>query len=139
MRTSFVCAAMMVAVAWMQPVRAQTASPAGQVTAASLAAACGVVEGDPVYAEASGYCRGFLTGAGQYHVEISRSGGAPALFCLSDPAPSLDQVAASFAAWVKANPQYGEDKAVDGLMRWATTTYPCPQPSPAPARRAGRR
>lgn len=99
-------------------------APATTVTTAALAELCGA---DSV--AALGYCRGFLVGAGQYHGEISSPGGRPAIFCLPDPAPAVETAQASFVAWAKANPQYAGDKAINGLLRWAQATYPCPMPT----------
>jgi hypothetical protein len=82
---------------------------------------------------ARGYCRGFLVGVGQYHAEVTRPGGRAPIFCLPEPTPTLEAAQASFAAWSRANAQHGGEKAVDGLLRWAAATYPCPTP-PAPAR-----
>jgi len=108
--------------------QAQTATTATAatttLTTAGLAELCGA-EG----VAALGYCRGFLVGAGQYHGEISSPGGRPAIFCLPDPAPAVETAQASFIAWAKANPQHAGDKAINGLLRWAQATYPCPKPT----------
>ncbi|WP_424811904.1 Rap1a/Tai family immunity protein [Roseococcus sp. YIM B11640] len=110
---------------------AQTASPAtGPLSTATLANLCAAAP-DGEGAMAVGYCRGFIIGAWQYHTEITRPGGAPAVFCLPDPAPTLDAAQSAFVAWVAANPGYGNDKAIDGLMRWAASAYPCPTSAPA--------
>ena len=111
---------------------AQTAAP--PLSTATLANLCSVAAADPETTEALGFCRGFLVGAWQYHVEITRPGGRPPIFCLPTSAPTMEAAQASFVAWVAANPQYGNDKALDGLMRWAATTYPC-----APAAKPGKR
>ncbi|RAI59220.1 Rap1a/Tai family immunity protein [Roseicella frigidaeris] len=110
-------------------------APAQGTTTATLAEACASEGRDVAGATATGYCRGFMTGAGQYHREISVS--RPPIFCLPDPSPSFDAAQASFVAWARSNPQYGAEPAVDGLMRWAATTYPCPA-QPTPAGRASR-
>jgi len=116
--------------------QATAASPAvTPLSTATLANLCGAT-GEGEAAMARGYCRGFIIGVGQYHAEITRSGGPRPAFCLPDPAPSLEAAQASFVAWAASNPQYASDKAVDGLLRWASTAYPCPQ---ATARRAGQR
>ncbi len=112
---------------------AQTAgsppAPASTLTTATLGELCA----SEVEA-ARGYCRGFLVGVGQYHAEVTRPGGRAPIFCLPDPAPTLEAAQASFATWSRANAQHGGEKAVDGLLRWAAATYPCPTP-PARARR----
>ncbi|PPQ33894.1 hypothetical protein CCS01_13195 [Rhodopila globiformis] len=65
-----------------------------------------------------------MTGAGQYNREISQN--RPEFLCLPDPSPTFEAAQASFVAWARANPQYANELAVDGLMRWAAATYPCP-------------
>lgn len=107
-----------------------------------LAALCAATGTDSDSTTAAGYCRGFIVGVGQYNVEISRPGGILPAFCLPQPTPTLEFVQASFVAWVNANPQHRDSKAVDGLLRWASTTYPCAAPAPTPAaapRRGGQR
>ena len=118
------------------PAAAQEAAPLPPLTTGVLAALCGAHGGDAESATAVGYCRGFIVGVGQYNVEISRPGGILPAFCLPQPAPTLQSVQASFVAWVNANPQHSDSKAVDGLLRWAATTYPCAAPAP---RRAAQR
>jgi len=127
------CAAMAMAAAWMPTAQAQPAP--GQVTTGVLAGFCG----DSASEAERGFCQGFLIGAGQYHVEVSRPGGSPSVFCLPTPAPSLEQAQADFVTWSQAHPQYAGDKAIDGLMRWSANAYPCPPPPAAPTRPRARR
>ena len=112
---------------------AQAIVPA--LTTGVLAALCGATGGDAESATAVGYCRGFIIGVGQYAVAMSRPGGIRPVFCLPTPSPTQDVAQASFVAWAAANPQYTDDKAVDGLLRWAAATYPC---AAAPRRAAQR-
>jgi Rap1a immunity proteins len=108
-------------------------------TVADLASVCAIPPSAPDYTAATYFCRGFLAGAGQYHAAIHPEGSPnPRIFCLPDPRPRLVDVAASFVAWAQANPQYGTEMAVDGLMRFAQQTYPCP-PMSAPSSASGRR
>lgn len=120
--------------AFAQTAVAQATVPA--LTTGVLAALCGATGGDAESATATGYCRGFIIGVGQYAAAMSRPGGIQPIFCLPTPSPTQDVAQASFVAWVAANPQYTDDKAVDGLLRWAATTYPCAAAAP---RRAARR
>lgn len=96
-------------------------------TVSDLAAVCGARAGE-TNAEAAIYlCHGFLAGVGQYHTATRRPGTPhPPLYCPPDPPPSINQTAAGFAAWARANPQFTLEPAVDGLIRWAQRTYPCP-------------
>lgn len=116
---------------------AQTAAPtaAGPVTTGNLASLCGAALTEEVGHVSQAFCRGFIVGVGQYHTEISRPGGRPAIFCLPTPTPSLEAAQASFVAWAAAHPQHASELAVDGLLRWAAATYPCPTPPARGARR----
>jgi len=101
-----------------------------------LAALCGASEQDPYRPAALAYCQGFFVAVGQYHHALTAQGGAQRpIFCLPSPSPTFDQARSSFVAWVRANPQYTGERAIDGLMRFAADTYPCPA---APVTRPGR-
>lgn len=119
------------------PALAQASAPLPQLSTGVLAALCGATGTDADSMTAVGYCRGFIVGVGQYHIEITRPGGIMPAFCLPQPTPTLDFVQTSFVAWAAANPDQAETKAVDGLMRWAATTYPCA--APAASMRRGQR
>jgi hypothetical protein len=135
MRHAMIIAAGVAVLAIGQHAAAQ--APTRGVTTTTLAEACASKDGDVTGAIAVGYCRGFMSGAGQYHREISAD--RPAIFCLPSPSPSFEAAQASFVAWVRANPQHAGEPAVDGLMRWAAATYPCPPQAAVPAARATRR
>lgn len=117
---------------------AQTGAPAAPpapLTTATLANLCASPGGEGDLDRAVGFCRGFIIGAGQYHNEITRPGGRASIFCLPNPAPTIEAAQASFVAWAAAHPDRGAERAVDGLLRWAAATYPCPAPPARPARR----
>jgi hypothetical protein len=118
--------------------------PSGIVThvqsAADLAAVC-----DPSWSgvprlEAIAYCQGFLTAAGQYHTLLHPAGGrARPLYCPTPAGPTIAQSGLAFAAWVRANPAHSSEPALDGFLRWAQATLPCPPAAepmhkPRPAR-----
>ena len=108
-------------------------------TVADLAAVC-----DPAWTglprlEAIAYCQGFLTSAGQYHSLLyPRNGPARPLFCVPTPGPSIAQSGLAFANWARQNPTRGGEPALDGLLRWAQASYPCPAAAPPRAPRAAR-
>jgi hypothetical protein len=114
--------------------QAATTTMAEPVTTATLASICAATSPN-AESPLTGYCRGFMVGAGQYHHAVSTATSRP-IFCLPSPTPSIEQVQSAFVQWARGNTQYGQERAVDGLMRFAAATYPCP-PAPTPAR--GRR
>ncbi|HYZ64095.1 MAG TPA: Rap1a/Tai family immunity protein [Acetobacteraceae bacterium] len=99
-----------------------------------LANLCAASESDPGGQAARAWCYGFIVSAGQYHTALTAADPSRGrIFCLPEPAPTLDEFRRDFVAWAQSNPQYGDDKAIDGLARFAASKYPCPS-SPPPAR-----
>lgn len=104
-------------------------------TTGDLADLCGAAASDPMRGAAIGWCHGFILATAQYHSTIAarRSAGHP-LFCIPTDSPTFDQVRANFVTWARANPQFEKERAVDGLLRFAAATYPCPNRAPAARR-----
>ena len=124
------------------PVLAQQGRAPGHVTevrtVSDLAAVCDPQMRGVERLESIAYCQGYLTAAGQAHTALHPVGGPRRpLFCVPDPAPSVAQTGLAFAAWARRNPQHANESALDGLLRWAQATYPCPTTA-APGRPAGR-
>ena len=108
------------------PAAAQTAPPAPQ-SSASVAAP------NTSEAPATAFCRGFIIGAGQYSQTVAVARGRTPLYCMPSPGPTHAEFQAAFVAWARANPQYAQERAVEGLSRFTSATYPCP-PAQAAAR-----
>jgi hypothetical protein len=104
-------------------------------TANELAAVC-----DPAWQgvprlEAIAYCQGFLTSFGQYHALLHPTGGViRPLFCVPSPGPTIAESGIAFAAWTRSNLAHGNEPALDVLVRWAQSRFPCPAPAAARAR-----
>jgi len=109
-------------------------------TVRDLAAVCDPSWGGVPRLEAIAYCQGFLTAAGQYHTLLyPASGPVRPIFCVPNPGPTIAESGIAFAAWARSNGQYMREPALDGLLRWAQATFPCPQnATPARAPRAAR-
>ena len=125
---------------WGQAAIAQPASPHGNRapprTVGQLAEVCSVPASEPDYIATRYFCVGFLSGVGQYHGATHPVGGArPPLFCVPDPAPRLADAAAAFVSWARSHPEFAQEGAADGLVRFAAQSYPCPPGQPAPATR----
>jgi len=86
---------------------------------------CSAQETDPLYAAATGFCYGYLIGIYQYQVASQEDPKGLDLFCMSDPPPSREQGIKMFVSWVKQNPQYMGEKAVDTIARFLSTQWPC--------------
>ena len=106
--------------------RAQQAGPVPALSTGVLASFCAATGTDAEATLARGYCRGFLIGAGQYHAAVSQPGELAPIFCLPNPSPPIEAAQASFVAWAGANPALADTRAVEGVLRWAQATFPCP-------------
>jgi hypothetical protein len=96
-------------------------------TASELAAICDPAWGGVPRLEAIAYCQGFLTSFGQYHTLLYPQGGpARPLFCVPVPGPTVAESGVAFAAWARENSRFGNEPALDGLLRWAQVNFPCP-------------
>ena len=96
-------------------------------TVSDLAAVCDPQLRGVERLESIAYCQGYLTAAGQYHTSLHPAGGPRRpLFCVPNPPPSVAQSGLAFAAWARQNPQRANEPALDGLLRWAQSAYPCP-------------
>ena len=103
---------------------------------ADLARLCGATGSATIAVAAVAYCHGFLAGVGQLHTVLTRDGGPlRSPYCVPEPRPSIEQVAARFTTWAQANPQFGGESAISGLTRFAEAQYPCPAPTGAARRR----
>lgn len=131
MRTTGLAAVAVLALA-SGAAQAQPQPASSMLTTATLAELCGAAP-SVSEAPATAFCRGFIIGAGQYHHAAKRP-NERALFCLPTPGPTQQEFQTAFAAWARANPQFGSERAVEGLARFVSATYPCPPAQPARAR-----
>lgn len=96
-------------------------------TSSELAAMCDPAWGGVPRLEAIAYCQGFLTSFGQYHTLLYPPAGADRpLFCVPVPGPTVAQSGVAFAAWARGQANDPNEPALDGLLRWAQASFPCP-------------
>ena len=94
-------------------------------TARALLDLCTTAPDNPIYKESVHFCHGFLVGAYAYHVaENSGPEGKP-LVCLPDPAPSRSEAIAMFVDWLKAHPEFMDEKPVEAEFRFLIEKWPC--------------
>lgn len=102
---------------------------------ADLAALCAPHSTGLPRLEAIAYCQGYVTAAGHaYAALMPASGPRPPIVCMGTPGPSVAEAGVGFAAWAAQHPEHASEPALDGLLRYAQATYPCP----AAAARAAR-
>lgn len=104
--------------------------------AGDLATLCATSETAAGGVAARAWCNAFIIATGQYHNAIAAaSPQVERVYCLPDPNMTLDQVRTAFVGWSRSHPEYANERAVDGLMRFAGTTWPCPRPLASDRRR----
>jgi hypothetical protein len=99
---------------------------------ADFVALCETAPSDANYVAAIHFCQGFANGAYQYYLAVARHSPAARYVCVTDPAPTRDQVMANYLAWVRANPAAMSEPAVESIFRYLGTTYPCSAEQRAP-------
>jgi hypothetical protein len=101
-----------------------------------LAKLCAASEASPGGEVARAWCNAFIIATGQYHGSVAAANPSIGrVYCLPDPSMTLDQVRTAFVGWTESNTPYADTRAVDGLMRFAGETWPCPRPARSNAAR----
>ncbi len=92
-----------------------------------LAALCSASDTDLAGTAARAWCQGFIVATAQYHNSVAEADPTRGrLYCVPDPNITLDQIRASFVNWARSHPEHAGTRAVDGLVRFASATWPCP-------------
>jgi hypothetical protein len=86
---------------------------------------CTAAPEDPLYHQAVNFCHGFLVGAYRYYEAAGAGPAGLKLVCLPDPPPSRNDAFAMFVEWVKSNPQYLKENAVETEFRFLMQKWPC--------------
>jgi len=98
-----------------------------------LADLCAVPEGDAMAEAARSFCYGYLRGVYDLHAALKPTPKDRPLYCIPAPGPTRAEAGERYVAWSKANPQFMSEPAIDALVRFAVTSWPC---APAPAKKA---
>jgi hypothetical protein len=86
---------------------------------------CTAPETDPMHAAATAFCYGYGLGAFHYYRASTEGPQGKPFICLPQPAPSRTEGLRMFLSWVRENPQYMSEPAVDTIFRWMATKWPC--------------
>lgn len=86
---------------------------------------CTAAPTDPLYTQAIHFCHGYLVGVYQYQNDFYSSPGFSPLVCPPDPKPSRNQTIADYIDWVKAHPEYLQERTSDTVMKFLIEKYPC--------------
>ena len=88
---------------------------------------CSAAQSDPLYTPARNFCHGFAVGVFRVLQEADMPHRSRHLFCIRDPAPTRNEVIASFLQWASANPNQTAQPATDGMAVFLSQQYPCPR------------
>jgi hypothetical protein len=94
-------------------------------TTGDLVALCNTPNTDPSYPGAIGLCVGYGSGVLDYHLADTHGRKRARKVCLPAQPPTRGEARRMFVAWAQANPQYTEEPAVSGVMRFLIATFPC--------------
>lgn len=103
-----------------------------------LVGLCSAGQGDPLYVAAIHFCQGFGSGAYGVASEYEAARSRARLFCppSADRRPSRNAAIAEFVQWADARPDVMRLPVTDGLLRFLSDRFPCPD---AAAAKGGRR
>ena len=104
---------------------AKTPPPLNIRTTGDLVALCDTPESAPDYPGAIGLCVGYGSGVLDYHLADTQGRGRTRRVCVPTPEPTRGEARTMFIAWAHQHPQYMDEPAVDGVMRFLITTFPC--------------
>jgi hypothetical protein len=113
----------------LAPCAAQAASEANFAagTTGDLVELCSATPDSAMGTAAVNFCEGFAQGAVSVEMQNLAAFRGPKLFCMPNPPPSRDQALSEFAKWAHASPDRMSASSTDGLFRFLSERYPCPQ------------
>lgn len=94
-------------------------------TTQNLMNLCTASADDPLYHQAVNFCHGYLVGAFQYYLAAAAGPDGVKLVCFPEPPPTRNQAIGMFIDWVKAHPQYMQEKPVETEFRFLMEKWPC--------------
>ncbi|HSD43044.1 MAG TPA: Rap1a/Tai family immunity protein [Burkholderiales bacterium] len=94
-------------------------------TTGDLVALCGVSRSDPNAAAAIHFCHGYYVGIDQF-AELTGRPWRNVLYCPPEGLKlSRNEVVAMVVDYHRKNPQHANEAPVEGIIRWASATWPC--------------
>lgn len=94
-------------------------------TAAELAALCASAPEHRNHAAAIHMCHGYLVGVHHMHTAMAGPMGGGVYCFPTEGAPSRNEVADAFAAWLADHPGMAGREAIEAALTFAAETYPC--------------
>ena len=108
------------------PTTSAALPPASNIrTTSDLMALCNTPTTDPSYPGAIGLCVGYGSGVVDYHLADTYGHRRARKICFTSPPPTRGEARQMFVSWAQSHPQYMDEPAVEGVMRFMITTFPC--------------
>jgi hypothetical protein len=109
----------------MGPPPAPQPAPMNVRTTGDLLALCSTPATDPRYPNAVGLCVGYESGVLDYHLADTWRNKRSRRICLPGQVPTRGTARSGFVTWASAHPEDADEPAVDGVMRYLMSAYPC--------------
>jgi hypothetical protein len=94
-------------------------------TTADLVAVCGVTRDDPNATAAIHFCHGYYLGLDHF-AEVTGRPFRNTLYCPPEGLKlSRDQTIGMLVEWHRKNPRFASEAPFEGVVRWASATWPC--------------
>ena len=94
-------------------------------TMRDLIALCDADKGDPNAIAAIHMCHGYVLGLTHFNILMGRALEGT-VYCIKDAErPTRDQFVELLVTWSGNHPEHDSLEAIDGVLQWASDTYPC--------------
>jgi Rap1a immunity proteins len=117
------------AVALLMPCAGYAATEAnfGAQTTGDLVELCAATPDNAIGTAAVNFCEGFAQGAVLVEMQNIAAFRGAKLFCMPNPPPSRNEAVSEFVNWARMSPDRMSASSTDGLFRFLSERYPCPQ------------
>ena len=88
---------------------------------------CTATPDNAIGTAAVNFCEGFAEGAVAVEFQNQAAFRGPKLFCMPNPPPSRNEALSEFVQWARVSPDRMAATSTDGLFRFLSERYPCPQ------------
>jgi hypothetical protein len=106
---------------------AATEANFGATTTGDLVELCAATPDNAIGTAAVNFCQGFAQAAVSVEIQNLAAFRGPKLFCLPNPPPARTEAMSEFVKWARGSPDRMAGPPADGLFRFLSERYPCPQ------------
>ena len=107
--------------------QAATEANFGPTTTGDLVELCAATPDNGIGTAAVNFCEGFAQGAVLVEMQNMAAFRGSKLFCMPNPPPTRNETLSEFVSWAHASQDRMGSASTDGLFRFLSERYPCPQ------------